>query len=246
MRRLRFIVNADDLGLDNKINAAIEHCMVARRITSASILANGPAFEEGVAIAKRNPHISIGVHLNATEFAPVSGARLSPIMEKGYFNNTTRSVALRASLIWAIAEEFEAQIAKVRAVDLTISHLDSHHHIHTSLQLFPIMFMIARKHGIRWIRPTRNIFRSGEAPTSGLRVKKWAWNMALSLVANRRARYFGSLLDFTDTDTSFPDGSIVEIMVHPGGTGQFVAESELLGSEWWHGHCDEATLEPYL
>jgi predicted glycoside hydrolase/deacetylase ChbG (UPF0249 family)/glycosyltransferase involved in cell wall biosynthesis len=244
-RTLRFVINADDLGLSSKINAAIERCMLDRTITSATLMANGPAFDEGVAIAKRQTHVSIGVHLNLTEFAPVSTADLSQITRNGAFANLVRGVTLKRATVLAIADEFEAQISKVTDAGVEISHVDSHHHIHTVPRLFSVAVRAARKFGIRRIRPTRNIFPAGEVTGIARRVTKQAWNAALGLVGARAVDYFGSLTDFTESTVAFPNGSRLEIMVHPGGQGRFEDENRLLGTPWWKGRCEEAVLENY-
>jgi predicted glycoside hydrolase/deacetylase ChbG (UPF0249 family)/glycosyltransferase involved in cell wall biosynthesis len=244
-RTLHFVVNADDLGLSKKINAAIERCIVDRTITSATLMANGPAFDEGITIAKRHTHVSIGVHLNLTEFAPVSKADLSQITRNGTFANLVRGVTLTRATVLAIADEFAAQIAKVRDVGMEISHVDSHHHIHTVPSLFSVVVRTARKFGIRRIRPTRNIFPAGEATGIARRVTKQAWNAALGLVGARAVDYFGSLTDFKESAIAYPDGSRLEIMVHPGGEGRFEDENRLLGTSWWRERCEIAVLENY-
>ena len=72
MRRL--IINADDLGISKDVNKQIEECIHIGCITSSSLMANGPAFEDGIRIAKQYPQISVGVHLNIVEFTPLTNA----------------------------------------------------------------------------------------------------------------------------------------------------------------------------
>ena len=70
MRRL--IINSDDLGMSCEVNKQIEDCIRLGCITSSTLMANAPAFDGGVRIAKQYPQISVGVHLNIIEFAPLT------------------------------------------------------------------------------------------------------------------------------------------------------------------------------
>lgn len=244
-RPVRIILNADDLGMSRDINAAIANCLARRQITSASIMANGPAFDEAVEIARRHPEASYSVHLNASEFTPLSGADLAVLAPAGDFDNLIRDVALSGKLLAAVEAELDAQIARVKNAGVQVSHLDSHHHVHTVPQLFLPTLRLARKHCIPWVRQTRNIYRRDEALSTTLRLKKDAWNAALSLAGRRRTDYFGSLADLMHTSTRFPAGSRMEIMVHPGGRGGYVDETTLLATRWWEARDLAPTFESY-
>ena len=49
----RLIVNADDFGLHNSVNEAVEIAHNAGILTSASLMVNGEGFEDAVAIANK-------------------------------------------------------------------------------------------------------------------------------------------------------------------------------------------------
>lgn len=232
-RHVHIILNADDLGMSAATNAAIAHCLAERQIASATIMANGPAFDEAVTIARSHPEASFGVHLNLTEFTPLSGADLTALAPTGSFENVVRGLTLTRSTLAAIGTELESQIERVTAAGVPVTHLDSHHHVHTIPELFPLTLRLAKRHRIRWIRQSRNIYRAGESVPASLRLKKNLWNSALSLSGRRRTDYFGSLLDLTNAATSIPAGSCVEIMLHPGGRGGYVDETSLLATRWW-------------
>jgi predicted glycoside hydrolase/deacetylase ChbG (UPF0249 family) len=78
----RLIVNADDFGLAESVNRGI---IVAHRdgiLTSASLLANGSAFDQAIAASRQFPQLSVGVHLNISEGRPVSPAAQIPSLVK--------------------------------------------------------------------------------------------------------------------------------------------------------------------
>ena len=72
----KIIINADDLGYSLWVNGEIERCIVSGVVTSSTLMANAPGFKDGVRIAKQYPHISIGVHLNLVEFAPLTNLEI--------------------------------------------------------------------------------------------------------------------------------------------------------------------------
>ena len=61
MRRL--IINADDFGFTAGVNRAIVEAHSRGVVTSATLMANGPAFAEAAGLAKTVPKLSIGCHV---------------------------------------------------------------------------------------------------------------------------------------------------------------------------------------
>ncbi len=136
----RLILNADDFGLTPGINRAVEELYLAGALTSATLMATGPAFEDAVAIALRNPGLGIGCHLVFVDGVPVSHPESIPTLlgadGKG-FRPSLADFALSA-LRGAIqpidlAREAQAQIQKLQRAGIDVTHIDSHKHTH----LFP-------------------------------------------------------------------------------------------------------------
>jgi len=50
----RIIINADDFGIGDEVNGEIRMLMERKLISSATILANGPAFQEAARVAHKN------------------------------------------------------------------------------------------------------------------------------------------------------------------------------------------------
>ena len=117
---MRLLVNADDLGLSEPVNDAILDALARGWCTGTSLLATGPAFADAV----KRVGAPVGVHLDLTEFEP-----LTPAMRRvtgGRFTPEHRH--LRDAAV--VLEEWEAQVARVRAAGLTVDHLDAHQHVH--------------------------------------------------------------------------------------------------------------------
>ena len=152
------IINADDLGHTRGINQAIRQCAVAGMLSSATLMANGPAFEDAVAMVRNTEALGVGVHLVLTELSSVSPpARIQGLIdERGKLPSNPWK--LTASLLGggtgrdAIRLELSSQISKVLDYGLQPTHLDSHQHVHVLPQVLEVVIELARRFSIPWIR----------------------------------------------------------------------------------------------
>ena len=157
MKMRRLIVNADDLGISQTVNARIEECINNGVISSSTLLANAPAFAEGASIAKKYPSISVGVHLNIIEFKPLTNSdifhRYGMTDEAGCFiEGAAFTAEYDDILLQAVYEEWDAQIGRVEAAGIVPSHLDSHQHTHTIWALSEVLCRVMDKHKITCVR----------------------------------------------------------------------------------------------
>ncbi len=67
----RLIINADDFGLCESVNKGIVEAHTKGVLTSTTIMANMPAAEQAVELAKNLPTLGVGVHLNLTNGKPL-------------------------------------------------------------------------------------------------------------------------------------------------------------------------------
>ena len=176
------IVNADDLGASEDINREIFALIATGRVTSASILANGPAFSHAVAGALRFPKCSFGVHLNLTEYAPLScSAGLNPILDRqGLLSRRLHNIRFDRALRAASRLELATQVQRVLDAGVPITHFDSHEHIHTLPKLFPVLKSLQREFGIRKVRSTINLLSPTEQMAALRSLKKRLFYFCLS------------------------------------------------------------------
>ena len=59
----RLIVNADDFGLTPDVNRGIVEACRRGVLRSTTLMANGGAFADAVALAKQEPKLDVGAHL---------------------------------------------------------------------------------------------------------------------------------------------------------------------------------------
>ena len=190
------IVNADDLGWTEGVNRGIAEAHRNGIVTSASLLANGAAFREAVELVKSHPSLGIGVHLNLSDGAPVSGRDSVPslVNGNGAFDGGPESLLLKlATRGLAVAEveiEWDAQIRRVRDSGIVPTHLDGHKHVHMLPGLFEIALRLAKKHGIAGIRVShessklRAALSAGEEQRASVLLKQGMQARGLKLLAS--------------------------------------------------------------
>ena len=141
----RLIVNADDFGASESINAAVIDAHQRGILTTASLMVNGAAADQAVQLANGNPKLGVGLHLAlccGTSALPHSHIpslvnedskfRDSPVMAgMTYFFST----AARRQLALEIAAQFE----KFVETGLTLDHVNGHLHFHLHPRVFPIL-----------------------------------------------------------------------------------------------------------
>ncbi|MEB3317439.1 MAG: ChbG/HpnK family deacetylase [Cyanobacteriota bacterium] len=249
------VINADDFGYGREVNAAIFEASQKACISSATLMANGPAILEALNMAEQLPQLSFGIHLNLTEFAP-----LLPIHEmkaaglvdsEGFFlGNAFRQLPPSPRLLQACYEELHQQLLSLHERGLRPSHLDSHHHIHTIPWLLPVVWQLQKKFKLFRIRNTLNVYpvAPGQAPQLQLLAAKKIWQTVSILLGAKMTQRFSALHVFIANPlrTEFKTASSIELMCHPGQFG-FEAETQQLLSKgqailppgfWLANYCD--------
>lgn len=154
MRRL--IINADDFGLTLGVNRAIAEANRSGVLTSATIMANSRAFAEAVVTAKSLPALKTGCHVALIDGEPVSSNLASLTGDGTHFRFSLKQFALAAVRKKISAEEIEreaeAQIRKIQASGLTVTHVDSHKHTHMFPHVLRPVLRAAKACGIRAVR----------------------------------------------------------------------------------------------
>jgi hopanoid biosynthesis associated protein HpnK len=155
----RLIINADDFGLTPGINRAIAELHAAGALTSATLMANGPAFADAVAIAQSLPTLGVGCHIVLTDGSPVSPPETIPTLI-GSDGKTFRSslpAFFAAALLGRISRddiyrESLAQIRKLQASGITVTHVDTHKHVHILPSIAHPVLHAAQTAGVPCVR----------------------------------------------------------------------------------------------
>jgi len=254
----KLIVNADDFGLTEEINHGIIQAHKKGILTSTSMVATGEAFDEAVGLALQNPTLDVGVHLTLVEERSILQRASIPtlINAQGYFRKSGsiffRDYILNRIDMHEIYLELKAQIQKIRDSGISVSHIDSHQHIHVLPKVLQVVVELANYFQIKMIRAPF------EQPKwrNFLSIKKWPRLMqhfglnlscrhARHLLKDYATDYFFGFFDGGSLNTMrlarvilhLPVG-VSEVMCHPGFDGGRSSEKYAHWRyNWWDECC---------
>ena len=157
----RLIVNADDFGLAPGINRAIAEAHERGILTSTTLMASAPAFDDALTIARQYPKLKIGCHLVLLRGSLLEKPGTAPSL----YRHRSGEAVVRQGLgefaldAWRgrvhpadITREINAQIGRIIATGIAPTHVDSHKHSHVLPGVFRPMLRAARELGIRAVR----------------------------------------------------------------------------------------------
>jgi len=157
----RLVVNADDFGFTAGVNRAIVEAHTRGIVTSSTLMANGRAFEDAVKLAKTVPALGIGCHVVLIDGEPVLDRENLPTLvstrlSSREFRDGLKAFAARALTgrlnARALEAEAEAQIRRIQAAGITVTHVDTHKHTHLFPAVLRPLLRAARACGVQAIR----------------------------------------------------------------------------------------------
>ncbi len=247
MRRL--IINADDFGLTPGVNRAIVEAHTHGAVTSATLMANGPAFQEAAQLAQAMPHLSVGCHVVLADGSPLLTASQIPSLveprDGSHFRDGLGRFAFR-SLAGRldpsqVESEATAQIRKLQAAGISVSHFDTHKHTHIFPQVLQPLLRVATACGVRALRNPFEPVRFSQLTERTTSWKRWFAVKALHSLADkfRQAVKQAGLITPDGTLGIVATGALDEQLFRslmedvPDGTWEFVC----------HPGYDDAPLE---
>ena len=161
----RLIVNADDFGLTRGVNRAVAELHAMGALTSATLMAQGDAADEAIALALQTLSLGVGCHVVLVDGVPrlppqdiphladpVSGRFRSTLWEFLRAAHSHGPWANVSPIDSAIEAETAAQIARLQARGLRLTHIDTHKHTHMFPAVLRPVLRAARAAGIRTVR----------------------------------------------------------------------------------------------
>jgi len=151
----KFILCADGFGKSKDHNRAVLNGSNSGFIKSASIVANGEAFDTAINdIIPECPNISVGINLNITD-----GASLTPCFKlvdinhkfKHNFYSLLGLIKQDKTALEEIETEFRAQIEKIISYT-KVFHVNSAANVHLIPEVFSITCKLAKEYNISYIR----------------------------------------------------------------------------------------------
>ncbi|HEY4209807.1 MAG TPA: ChbG/HpnK family deacetylase [Puia sp.] len=216
----KIIINADDFGYSDAVNAAVLKCFQKWLVTSSSLLVNMPGFQGAVEMANTHSILSgkIGVRLNLTEgFSLTDGIRncASFCHQSGLFilKESRSLLMLGRREKQAVYEEMKTQLETALLAGIRPSHLDMHHSLHRQWPVARLLASLAREYGISRVRFSRSM----GPEMRGIRGQYQKLFYRRRLPDIHGPDLSGCLCDWLKLpEGRRPVGKYIEIAVHPG------------------------------
>jgi hopanoid biosynthesis associated protein HpnK len=187
------ILNADDFGLTRGVNEGIIRAHRHGILTSATLMATGPAFEDAVEGARATPTLGVGCHLVLTGGVAIAPRKEIPSLvdAAGRLPSSLGSFVARLSSGRIRAQEIEvelrAQIEKIRGAGIEATHCDTHKHTHAHPAVMKVLARLIQELKIPLVRKPVEDLGDSWASSRGLpgRAKRMASALAVRSVAFR-------------------------------------------------------------
>lgn len=206
----RVIVSADDFGLSEEANEAIEIAHRDGLLSTASLMVAGPAAEDAIARARRLPGLNVGLHLVVIEGPTVLPPSEIPLLvnAEGQFPSDQLALGIRyffrPDVRLQLAAEIEAQFTEFARTGLRLDHANAHKHMHLHPTVGRYLIESGLRYGLQAVRvplePPEPLIAAGtyndsvgsaalrrwtgllrhQARKAGLRTNDWCFGIAWS------------------------------------------------------------------
>jgi hopanoid biosynthesis associated protein HpnK len=179
----RAIISADDFGLSEAVNEAIERAHREGILSTASLMVAGPAAADAVRRARRLPGLRVGLHLVVVEGAAILPAAEIPSLvdAAGGFPGDQARLGVRyffgPGVRRQLRAEITAQFRAFAATGLPLDHANAHKHMH----LHPTVGRLLLEEGRAYELPAVRVPEEPAAILAGLGDSPGAAARALAL-----------------------------------------------------------------
>ena len=240
---MRVVVTADDLGLSPGVTRGILEAHRRGVVRSASLMVTFASAAEAAALARAQPDLEVGLHIDLVGGSPVSDPAAVPSLcdSEGRFlglAELTRRLVTGRVRPADLAAEVRAQAALARSWGLAVLAWDSHRHVHLLPPVALVVGRVARDEGVRWIRRARPPRLWSGPKQAALRVATFASAPAYRGIAGNRW--------YVDITSERPRhdaagiallaayGGLGEIAGHPGYVDEALKAADTLVAERHH------------
>ncbi|MDB6084901.1 MAG: cellobiose phosphotransferase system celC [Gammaproteobacteria bacterium] len=152
------IVTADDFGLHDAVNDAVDQASRAGVLTAASLMVAAPAADDAVRRARNLPHLRVGLHVVLADGSAMLAAHLIPSladhtghMDSRMFVRGVRFFAL-PGVRRQLEAEIRAQFSAFARTGLALDHVNVHKHFHLHPSLLEMLLRVGREYGVAAVR----------------------------------------------------------------------------------------------
>ena len=163
--RRRVIFTADDFGLSEGVNEAVERACRDGLLTTASLMIAGPAAADAIRRARNLPQLRVGLHVVVIEGASVRPSAVRGLVDAaGNFSNDQFGLSFdyffRPRHRRQLRSEIRSQFSAFAKTGLRLDHANAHKH----MQLHPTVGEILIEIGKTYNLPALRIPREPSGP----------------------------------------------------------------------------------
>jgi chitin disaccharide deacetylase len=193
------IVTADDFGVHESVNEAVEQASRAGILNAASLMVSAQATKDAIRRARMLPNLCVGLHVVLADGWSTLDAQLIPEiadptgrMHSDMFRRGVRFF-FKSAARRQLEAEIRAQFAAFARTGLTLDHVNVHKHFHIHPTILSILLEVGRDYGMPAMRVPDEPFwfaarSAGVLP--GLAQRLLSPWVALMKYRLRRARIF--------------------------------------------------------
>ena len=232
----KLIVNADDFGRHELINRAVERAFVNGCLKSATLMAGGIAFDDAIKISKQLNGFGVGIHFTLANGNPILPPQEIPslVTAEGTFHAdyvAFLKLYMRGKIsLSEVRSELAAQLEKILNAGLTLTHFDSHQHLHHMPGIIEIVLDLAQAANIKAMRVAGAKIFDGELKNFGQFVGRLGLGSLAKFAAHKAHKknfvtpeHFAGIVAGESVNENFllnlienlSDGT-TEVMLHPG------------------------------
>jgi len=132
--QIYLVIRSDDAGMSHSVNMGLQKLIATGLPVSVSVMFPTPWYQETVEMLKRNPAVSVGIHLTLNSewknyrWGPVLGRTAVPSLvdADGYFFQSAEALHQNHPDLKELENELRAQIQRALGSGLKIDYVDYH------------------------------------------------------------------------------------------------------------------------
>lgn len=161
--RHKLIITADDYGMCESVNKAIDECISAKVVCSTNVMTNMRCAEEAKDLKKKFPYVSVGLHYNFTVGKPILPPEKIPslVNDNGEFldyNDIRKRCKNKTYNYDEITAEMEAQYNRYVDICGEPDYWNTHENVHVYPGLYQLFRDNSLKFGIKKMRTHKRLF----------------------------------------------------------------------------------------
>lgn len=145
---MKVLFNADDFGLTKGVTDGVIKAHTDGVVSSTTLMMNGRATDYAIEKATNHPSLHVGIHLVLTAGTSLNSNVENLLNNEGLFKFKKTNANIPIEYLAEIKQEWTAQIEAFLATNLTLHHIDSHHHVHGWDPLKEIIVELAHTYNV--------------------------------------------------------------------------------------------------